>query len=155
MQDFPDLDWIFSRYKHHWQGSAWIPEFGPQAVISHLSIKESLQLISISMSDHFFLQVILRSACLSEDVFHVPWTCHLVFGEEFQVRMWPRWEQTRTSVSKQCSLLHHHWLQLASCVQFPLVTFSGRIPNINVMIHHGLVWGLGFGNHFTVATSKL
>ena len=103
----------------------------------------------------FFLQVILRSACLSEDVFHVPWTCHLVFGEEFQVRMWPRWEQTRTSVSKQCSLLHHHWLQLASCVQFPLVTFSGRIPNINVMIHHGLVWGLGFGNHFTVATSKL
>ena len=102
----------------------------------------------------FFLQVILRSACLSEDVFHVPWTCHLVFGEEFQVRMWPR-EQTRTSVSKQCSLLHHHWLQLASCVQFPLVTFSGRIPNINVMIHHGLVWGLGFGNHFTVATSKL
>ena len=155
MQDFPDLDWFFSRYKHHWQGSAWIPEFVPQAVISHLSIKESLQLISISMYDHFFLQVILRSACLSEDVFHVPWTCHLVFGEEFQVRMWPRWEQTRTSVSKQCSLLHHHWLQLASCVQFPLVTFSGRIPNINVMIHHGLVWGLGFGNHFTVATSKL
>ena len=35
-------------------------------VTSHLSIKESMQLISISMYHQFFLQVILRSACLSE-----------------------------------------------------------------------------------------
>ena len=107
-------------------GSAWISEFVPQAVISHLSmkvtshlsIKESMQLISSSMYDHFFLQVILRSACLSEDVFHVPWTCHLVFGEEFQVRMWPR-EQTRTSISKQCSLLIIIDCNLPAVCSFP------------------------------------